>query len=431
MAIIAHLGWGVKRMSNRLLRLARPITFFIGIALSLLAIYAYVAMAKIVIRDPGLVTPDASLWTASQLESALAGLGLTVNFYAVYSLGAGLVFSLVFLACGWLILLRKNQDWFGLFLALLLLSWASGNGAFTSFPPLSPWIETFYSYLSWFMWPGFFFLLYFFPSGHVTPRWTRWFALGWGLISVYGLMTTILDVSLTEFLYVIPILIAVLLVGGYAQIYRYRHAGALERQQIKWVVTALLLMVVLFVLIALLGNLTGLGDPRKSSLTGALIFQMISSAMGNIVFIGVPISIALAMLRYRLWDVDILIRRTLVYSMLTATLALVFFGGVTLLQSIFSAISNQQSEISVVISTLAIAALFNPLRKRVQDFVDRRFYRKKYNAEQTLARFAAIARDETDIEELSAELVSVVQETMQPENVTLWLKPHKGIRAGK
>jgi hypothetical protein len=409
-------------MNDKLLRLTRPLVFLLGAALSLLAIYSYTATVRMVIRDPALVLPGDSMWTAEQLQSALVGLGLPVNVFAIYSLGIILVFSLTFLACGWLILLRGSRDWFGLYLALVLLGWANGVGVFVSIPQASPWLASLYSYLSWLTWPGLFLLLYLFPSGHVTPRWARWFAWGWGFFVVYGLVATFFDVLSNNFLFIFPLLFAIMLVGGYAQVYRYRHADALERQQVRVVVFSLVLFVAFFIVFTLIENLSGLGDPARSGLTRALFYSMIFSTAGSLIFMSIPVSIAVAVLRYRLWDVDIVIRRTLVYGALTATLGLVFFGVVTLMQSLFVAVSGQQSAVSVVISTLVIAALFNPLRRRIQNDIDRRFFRRKYDAEKVVAAFSASLRQELDPEQLSERLLSVVEETMQPEQVGLWLR---------
>jgi hypothetical protein len=136
----------------------------------------------------------------------------------------------------------------------------------------------------------------------------------------------------------------------------------------------------------------------------------------------IGISLAMAILRYRLFDIDVIIRKTLQYALLTGLLVLVYFGSVILLQSLTENLFGVQSPLVIVLSTLAIAALFNPLRIRIQDFIDRRFYRKKYNAEQALTQFAVTARDKVDMENLTTALLQVVEETMQPEEISLWLR---------
>ena len=148
--------------------------------------------------------------------------------------------------------------------------------------------------------------------------------------------------------------------------------------------------------------------------------------------LGLPVFTGIAILRYRLYDIDIIINRTLVYGSLTLLLALVYFGGVTATQAIFRTLSGQeqQPQLAIVISTLVIAALFNPLRGRIQAFIDRRFYRKKYDAAKTLEAFSFRLREETDLQALNGELTRVVRETMQPEHVSVWLRPDVGPKDG-
>jgi hypothetical protein len=404
-----------------LFRLARAAALLVGLLLSFLAIYDWIAILLQVAQQPSLISPDVDLWSAALLETALAGMGLPGSFFAFYALFFTLMFDLAFLACGWLILWRKNRDWFGLYLGLILLIWADGAGVFYHTPTVSTWLETIKPFLAWIGWPGLFVILVVCPSGHVTPRWARFFAAGLGILIVYGLIISVLQIDPFSFVIAMPLIMICLLVGGYAQVYRYRHAGLSERQQIKWVVFALVFYVLFFILMTVLLNVILIDDPVRFKPSTALIASILLLTVGSLVFMGLPISIVMAVLRYNLWDIDVIIRKALVYGVLTVTLALLYFGIITILQALSTSIFGPQSPIVIVLTTLAIAALFNPLRLRIQSTIDRRFYRNKYNAEKALANFAIAARNETDIECLNSALLEVVQDTMQPENASVWL----------
>jgi hypothetical protein len=201
-----------------------------------------------------------------------------------------------------------------------------------------------------------------------------------------------------------------------------------ERQQIKWIAFAASLIGALYV-IAMIGSII---YPQETWFApGSPVWLISLEYVAVLSFPLVPVAIGFAMLRYRLYDIDVVINRALVYGPLTATLALVYLGGVASIQTLFRTLTGQeqQPQLAVIVSTLAIAALFNPLRTRIQSFIDRRFYRRKYDAAKTLAAFSARLRDETELESLESDLVSVIRETVSPYHVSLWLKtPDKGIK---
>jgi hypothetical protein len=282
--------------------------------------------------------------------------------------------------------------------------------------------------------PGVYMILLF-PDGRLPSR--RWRPFAWFAGTVIALMPVLFLLPLQgKQLEQYPWLIAVvsfsllvlpacILASAISLVLRYRRSGEEVREQIKWLAFAASLVGVVYfgsifteLLFAPYSLITNETPPLWVSLQRFLLVQS---------FAAVPIAVGFAILKYRLYDIDVIINRALVYGSLTLMLLLVYFGGVVTVQTLFRTLTGQQQQpqLAVVISTLAIAALFNPLRRRVQAFIDRRFYRKKYDARKTLEAFSAKLRDETDLESLHVELMTVVQESMQPEHVSLWLRQGK------
>ena len=204
---------------------------------------------------------------------------------------------------------------------------------------------------------------------------------------------------------------------------RLRRAVGVERQQIKWFTYAAAATVIATILAYIVPGV--IDTPTW--------FQRVGFALNIATIPAIPVAIGIAILRYRLYDIDVVVNRTLVYGALTVMLAGVYLGGVAATEAIFRALTGQekQSQLAIVVSTLLIAALFNPLRRRMQGFIDRRFYRRKYDAAKTLAAFSANLRDETDLAALSEDMVGMVRETMQPAHVSLWLRPELPLRRGE
>ena len=225
---------------------------------------------------------------------------------------------------------------------------------------------------------------------------------------------------------IIPLLPLCILASAVSMVLRFRRSRGEVRQQIKWVAFVASFTGLLY-LCAMIISLLALVFRNSSSLPPTPWWFDLLFSVAVLGFAAVPVAIGFAVLRYRLYDIDIIINRTLVYGALTAILAGVYFGCVTATQALFRTLTGQEQlpQLVVVVSTLVIAALFNPLRHRIQSFIDRRFYRRKYDARKTIEEFSAKLRNETDLGTLSNDLVRVVKETLQPEQVSLWLRPEK------
>ena len=351
------------------------------------------------------------------------------------------VLILAFSTVGALISVRRSGNAIGWLFLLGALVWMLGElaleyavYALVSRPgalPAGAWVGWFGGWARGFGWLVIVsFLLLLFPNGRLPSG--RWRPVAWLLLLYLAFFTvafwispasgdlrlrsvenpTGLDATLPALLEVVYLTLPLpLLLGGAAAVSRFRGSVGVERQQIKWFTYAVCVMVAVFVTwFALI--LAGLAAGTALTFTLPML--------------GIPVAVGVAILRHRLYDIDLVINRTIVYAALTAVLVCVYLGGVVLLQYGFRALAGGDSQLAVVTSTLAIAALFNPLRRRIQEVVDRRFYRRKYDARMTLEDFSRRLRDETDLNTLSADLVGVVGETVAPAHVSLWLRGGTG-----
>lgn len=371
---------------------------------------------------------DALVSFSSDFKSAAAraslqASGVSVQFYAICLLSISFASTVVWGVVATVIFWRRADNWMAFFASLALLTFGT-----MSLPP-SPaaladesfgvWLPIRLLALTGTVTLFTFYLL--FPTGRFVPSWTRWATVVFAAHDAFYYLypRSIFDIARSFPLLDFAVLTTLACIAIGSQVYRYRFVSSpAERRQTKWVVFGLVsagLGTVAF-------ELSIPGSPLgQFSLLTALALD--AALWGSLLLI--PLSIGVAIIHDRLWDIDIVIRRTLVYGILTASLALVYFGGVAVAQAVFHTLSGDvdRPQIAIVISTLVIAALFNPLRRRIKGFIDRRFYRRKYDARKTLEAFSATLSHETDLDALSDDLVTVVKRTMQPTHVSLWLRP--------
>ena len=342
--------------------------------------------------------------------------GLSVNFVLIYSYALTVFALLAFLAIGAVIFWLKSHDFMAFYTSFALVTFAMtfNSGSLLGLVP-AWWLPI--QIISFFGSVAFGTFLYLFPNGRFVPRWMRWWVGGWVIYS--GVVYFFPDSWLNTFWFT-DLLFAGLLVSLLvAQVYRYRQVSSqVERQQTKWVVFGMSICVIGLVLV----NLLYFSNPLSLFHSGPLSDLIVGTVLQVFVLL-IPLSIAFAILRSRLWDIDIIINRTLVYGTLTLLLTAVYVGLVIGLQALLRGIISQDNSVAIVLSTLVAFFIAQPLRKRIQAFIDRRFYRSKYDTAKTLAAFSATLRHEVDLDDLNRQLVAVVQETMQPTHVWLWVRP--------
>ncbi|HZU11345.1 MAG TPA: hypothetical protein VFB58_00755 [Chloroflexota bacterium] len=383
------------------IRVAWVIIAAVSIALFIAAMPRYYHQALTLTNQDGFIARNPAQWRVG-----LHQLGLSPTFYAAFAVGGRSIMALSLVVTGFVIFLRRSRDWFALFMTLSFLVFGCtappANMEFGASPA-----GTAVNILSA-AGESFLIVLYLFPDGRFVPRWTRWCA-----VVIIATFLPIPNMALTFTQLGLGVTLVI------APIYRYRRvADATQRQQMKWALFGLSLAFVTLVLLLVL-------EPLAPSLVttdrARVLYDFATLAATVITFSLVPICIGIAVLRYHLWEIDTLVSRTLVYGSLTLSLGALYIAGVIGLQALARVITGQSSDVAIAVATLAVAALFNPWRRQLQAFIDRRFYRRKYDAARTLAAFNARLPDEVDVDRLSGDLLGVLHDTVQPAHAAIWL----------
>lgn len=349
-----------------------------------------------------------------QIVETLRSYGFSIGEYVTINIILVIIQAFVWFAVGGVLFWRKSNDWMALLASSMMVLLGTSVTLNTVAGSLSLWqfpsqLIDFLSYSSLIL------VILLFPNGCFVPRWT-WLLMIL-FIPVEVLYNFFPNSPLNTLFWNNLAWVSIVTCMIATQIYRYiRVSDPIQRQQTKWVVFAAIIALLVEAVFALV-------DIFFPSLTQAgSLYWLLYNSLSTYSLLLFPLALFIAILRYRLWDIDNLINRTLVYGTLTFLLALVYFGLVFALQFLLRSVISQSNDVVIVISTLTIAALFQPLRKRIQKIIDLRFYRKKYDAAKTLEAFSLTLRDEVDLSKLREQLVAVVQETMQPAHVSLWLR---------
>jgi hypothetical protein len=411
------------RVPGRWLLLAR-VGWVALVVLTLAIFFASLPVYIALLQTPCAGTACGYQQLTPEQAGALKGMGLFPAVYTAYRVTLTLALMMVCVVLSTLIIWRRSRDRMALIVALFLVTLAPFAVMLNVSASPSPW-QVPNECLS-FLFVALFLLVFsLFPTGQFVPRWMRWIILVFLTLQVpFTFFPTLaaLQFSAVSLGFLVSPVgeLAILVV---VQLYRYRRVSSpLERQQTKWVVFGFAVPITFMVI----------------GIVPYLIFQVLAvpgslylpayAAVQDFLFLLIPLSFGFAMLRSRLWEIDVLINRTLVYGTLTVILTGIYVGLVIGLSALLRSIISHDSGVAIVISTLAIAALVQPLRRRIQRIIDRRFYRSKYDAAKIVAAFSSTLRQEVDLDQLREELLAVVQETMQPSHISLWLRPTEPAR---